>query len=137
MNYHTQEEKSDRTFEKLWWEQMYSRPECIKYFVATNQLNKQRVGANQGQEKNRWDQIQMFWKIAHFLVNRWDQFHMFLWDQIHINRVGPGTFLRPIVISKKFQILDRQPRILKVFLDHMNNFFSQQVTTILVTKYQL
>ena len=35
----------------------------------------------------------MFWKIAHFLANRWDQFHMFLWDQIHINRVGPGTFL--------------------------------------------
>jgi len=35
----------------------------------------------------------MFWKIAHFLANRWDQFHMFLCDQIHINRVGPGTFL--------------------------------------------
>ena len=32
--------------------------------------------------------------VAHFLPNRWEQFHMFLWDQIHINRVGPGTFLR-------------------------------------------
>ena len=34
-----------------------------------------------------------------------------------------------------FQILSLQPRISKVFLDHQNNFFSQQVRTILVTKY--
>ena len=59
----------------------------------------------------------MFWKIAHFLANRWDQFHMFLWDQIHINRVGPGTFLRSVPLEKdvandKFfillQILEQQ-----------------------------
>ena len=43
----------------------------------------------------------MFWKIAHFLANRWDQFHMFLWDQIHINRVGPGTFLLVDVVNCK------------------------------------
>ena len=30
-----------------------------------------------------------------------------------------------------------QPRISKVFLDHQNNFFSQQVRTILVTKYRI
>ena len=29
------------------------------------------------------------------------------------------------------------PRISKVFLDHLNNFFSQQFRTILVTKYHL
>ena len=39
------------------------------------------------------------------------------------------------VISKFLQILGLLPRISKVFLDHQNNFFSQQVRTILVTKY--
>ena len=40
-----------------------------------------------------------------------------------------------LVISKILQILSLQPRISKVFLDHESNFFSQQVRTILVTKY--
>ena len=39
------------------------------------------------------------------------------------------------MISKFLQILGLQPRISKVSLDHQNNFFSQQVRTILVTKY--
>ena len=42
-----------------------------------------------------------------------------------------------VVISKFLQILGLQPRISKVFLDHQNIFFSQQVKTILVTKYHL
>ena len=41
------------------------------------------------------------------------------------------------MISKILQILGFQPRISKVFLDHYNNFFSQQGRTILVTKYHL
>ena len=36
---------------------------------------------------------------------------------------------------KGLQILSLQPQISKVFLEHQNNFFSQQVRTILVTKY--
>ena len=39
------------------------------------------------------------------------------------------------MISIFFQILDLQPWISKVFLDHYNNFFSLQVRTILVTKF--
>ena len=39
------------------------------------------------------------------------------------------------LFSKILQILSLQPRISIVFLDHQNNFFTQQVRTILVTKY--
>ena len=39
------------------------------------------------------------------------------------------------MISKILQILCLQPRISKVFLDHQNNFSSQQVRTILVIKH--
>ena len=39
------------------------------------------------------------------------------------------------MISNILQILGFQPRISKVFLEHKNNFFSQLVRTILVTKY--
>ena len=42
-----------------------------------------------------------------------------------------------LVISNFLQILGLQPRISNIFLDHQNNFFSQQVRTILVTKYHL
>ena len=38
-------------------------------------------------------------------------------------------------ITKILKLLSLQPRISKVFLDHENIFFSQQVRTILVTKY--
>ena len=40
-----------------------------------------------------------------------------------------------VVISNILKILSLHPRISKVFLDHKNIFFSQQVRTILVTKY--
>ena len=60
-------------------------------------------GSKLCREKKWLDQIQMFWKIAHFLANRWDQFHMFLWDQIHIIRVGPGTFLQYQDIKISFE----------------------------------
>ena len=39
------------------------------------------------------------------------------------------------MISKFLKILGLQPLILKCFLNHQNNFFSQLVRTILVTKY--
>ena len=42
-----------------------------------------------------------------------------------------------IVISNILEILGLQPPISEVFLDHQNIFFSQQVRTILVTKYQV
>ena len=41
------------------------------------------------------------------------------------------------MISKILQILGLQPRISRVFLNHKNNFVSQLVRTILVTKYHL
>ena len=41
-----------------------------------------------------------------------------------------------LVTSKILLILGPQPRISKVFLNHQNNFFSQLVRTILVTKYR-
>ena len=40
-----------------------------------------------------------------------------------------------LMISKFLQIFGLKPRISKVFLDHQNNFFSQQVSKILLTKY--
>ena len=55
----------------------------------------------------------MFWKIAHFLANRWDKFHMFLWDQIHINRVGPGTFLH---LQRSMQAITNRNKIQLLYL---------------------
>ena len=47
-----------------------------------------------------------------------------------------GKKLRNIYFDFFFQrTKPRQSRISKVFLDNQNNFFSQQVRTILVTKY--
>ena len=43
----------------------------------------------------------------------------------------------PLVISKILQILGIQPRISKLFLNQQIQFFSQQVRTIVVTKYQI
>ena len=40
-----------------------------------------------------------------------------------------------LAIAKLLQILGLYSRISKNFLDHENNFFSQFVRTILVTKY--
>ena len=58
-----------------------------------------------------------------------------LFSKFSCRFLNPNNFFQLQQISKFLQILGLQPRVTKVFLDHQNNFFSQQVRTILVAKY--
>ena len=68
----------------------------------------------------------------------WSEFHSkrnYLLQNWYFNKNSVDHLLLERVISRFLQVLSLQPRISKVFLNPQNNFFLQQIRTILVIKY--
>ena len=87
--------------------------------------------------------LQIYTGLKQFLLKMILSFIQLSFHKIYFLQVSksklffPNSILIVLVISKVWQILGLWPRISKVFLNHQNNFFSQQVGTILVTKHHL